>query len=104
VIGFLTVATIAYALILVVVVAVSLIVIGRVLWSIGTTLGRISGGLAIVQRQTAPLAGYVDALNEGLSTVKTGLTSVAGHLSDADDELAMAMGEPVAGQPTSNVA
>ena len=103
-IGFLTVATIAYALILVVVVAVSLIVIGRVLWSIGTTLGRISGGLAIVQRQTAPLAGYVDALNEGLSTVSAGPASVAGHLSDAHDELALSMGDPLAGRPTSNVA
>ena len=103
-IGFLAVATIVYALILVVIVAVSLIVIGRALSSVGTTLGKISGGLKVVERQTAPLAGYVDALNEGLSTVSTGLTSVAGHLSDADDELAMAMGEPVAGQPTSNVA
>jgi uncharacterized protein YoxC len=104
VIGFLTVVTIVYALILVVVVAVSLVVIGRVLWSVGTTLGKISGGLTVVERQTAPLGGYVDALNEGLGSVSTELTSVAGHLSDADDELAMAMGEAVAGKPTSNVA
>jgi uncharacterized protein YoxC len=104
VIGFLTVVTVAFVLVLVVVVAVSLIIVGRTLWSVGTTLGKIAGGLKVVERQTAPLAGYVDALNEGLSTVKTGLTSVAGHLSDANDELAMAMGEPVAGQPTSNVA
>lgn len=103
-IGVLTVVTVAYALVLVVVVAVSLIVIGRALWSLGTTLGQISGGLKVVERQTAPLAGYVDALNGGLSAVSAGLTSVAGHLSDADDELAMAMGEPVAGQPTSQVA
>lgn len=103
-IGFLTVVTIAYVLVLVVVVAVSLIIVGRALWSLGTTLGQISGGLKVVEEQTAPLAGYIDALNGGLSTVSAGLTSVAGHLSDADDELAMAMGEPVAGQPTTNVA
>ncbi len=103
-IGFLTVITVAYVLVLVVVVAVSLIIVGRALWSLGTTLGQISGGLKVVEQQTAPLAGYVDALNGGLSTVSEGLTSVAGHLSDADDELAMAMGEPVAGQPITNVA
>ena len=103
-IAFLTVVTIIYALVLVVVVAVSLIVVGRALWSLGTTLGQIFGGLKVVERQTAPLAGYLDALHEGLGSVSRGLTSVAGHLSDADDELAMAMGEPVAGQPTSNVA
>lgn len=103
-IGFLTVVTIVYVLVLVVVVAVSLIIVGRALWSLGTTLGHISGGLKVVERQTAPLAGYIDALNGGLTTVSAGLTSVAGHLSDADNELAMAMGEPVAGQPTTNVA
>lgn len=103
-IGFLTVVTIAYVLVLVVVVAVSLVIVGRALWSLGTTLGQISGGLKVVEEQTAPLAGYIDALNGGLSTVSAGLTSVAGHLSEADDELAMAMGEPVAGQPSSNVA
>jgi len=104
VIGILTVITVVYVLALVVVVAVSLIIVGRALWSVGTTLGKIAGGLKVVERQTAPLAGYVDALNEGLGAVSEGLASVAGHLSDADDELAMAMGEPVAGQPTSNVA
>lgn len=103
-IELLTAVTVGYALVLVVVIAVSLIVVGWGLWSIGTTLGRIAGGLKVVERQTAPLGGYVDALNGGLTTVKDGLLSVAGHLSDADDELAMAMGEPVAGQPTSNVA
>lgn len=103
-IGLLTVITVIYALVLVVVVAVSLIIVGRALWSLGTTLGQISGGLKVVEQQTAPLAGYLDALNGGLSTVSVGLASVAGHLSDADDELAMAMGEPVAGQPLSNVA
>lgn len=103
-IGFLTVVTIVYVLILVVVLAVSLILIARSLWSLGTTLGKISGGLKVVEAQTAPLGGYVTALNDGLGNVATGLVSVAGHLTAADDELAMAMGEPVSGQPVSNAA
>ncbi len=103
-IGLLAVVTLVYAVILVVVLAVSLITIGRALWSIETTLGRISAGLKVVERQTAPLGGYVSALNDGLATVSTGLGSVAGHLSGADDELAVALGEPVAGAATARVA
>lgn len=103
-IGVLTAVTVVYVLVLVVVIAISLILVGRALWSLGTTLGHISGGLTVVEQQTAPLAGYVDALNGGLSAVSVGLTSVATHLTDADDELAMAMGEPTSGQLTSNVA
>lgn len=103
-IGFLTAITIGYVVVLIVVLAISLIVVGRALWSLGTTLSGIAGGLKVVERQTAPLGGYVDALNGGLGAVNAGLGSVAGHLTAADDELAMALGEPVSGQPAANAA
>ena len=44
-IGFLTAITIGYVVVLVVVLAISLIVVGRALWSLGTTLSGIAGGL-----------------------------------------------------------
>ena len=103
-IEFLTVVTIGYVVVLVVVLAISLILVGRALWSLGTTISQIAGGLKVVERQTAPLGGYVDALNGGLGAVNAGLGSVAGHLTAADDELAMAMGEPVSGRPTATAA
>lgn len=103
-IGVLTAITVLYALALVAVVAATLITVGLALWSAGTNLGRIAEGLKVVEQQTAPLGGYVTALNDGLSTVSTGLGSVAGHLSAADDELAMALGEPVAGAASDKVA
>lgn len=103
-IGLLTAVTILYAFLLVAVVAAGLITIGLALWSTGTNVIRIAEGLKVVERQTAPLGGYVTALNDGLTTVSTGLRSVAGHLSSADDELATALGEPIAGAAASRVA
>lgn len=93
-IELLTAVTVVYAVILVVVVAASLIVIGLALRSIGGNLGRIADGLKIVERQTAPLTGYVTALNDGLGQVADGLATTAHHLDEADAELAAAMGEP----------
>ena len=103
-IGFLTIVTVIYALILVAVVAATLVFVGRTLWRIGTTLGGIAGGLAVVESQTAPLAGYVDALNDGLGSVARDLASTAGHLSAADDELGIALGDPVPDRSAANVA
>ena len=77
---FLTWVTVVYALVLVVVLAVSLLLIVYYLWSIGTTLGKIRAGLLVVRDQTAPLAGHVEAINGALSVV-------AGDLSDARDDL-----------------
>lgn len=93
-IELLTVLSVGYVAVLVIVVAVSLIVIGRVLWSVAGSLGRIADGLLIVERQTAPLSDYVTALNDGLGQVAVGLAGTAEHLDAADDELAGAMGEP----------
>ncbi len=93
-IELLTVVSVGYVAVLVIVVAVSLIVIGRVLWSVAGSLGRIADGLLVVERQTAPLSGYVMALNDGLGQVAAALAETAEHLDVADDELAGAMGEP----------
>lgn len=93
-IELLTALTVGYAVVLVVVVAVSLIVIGRTLWSVAGSLDQIADGLRIVERQTAPLAGYVTALNDGLGQVAAGLLETAEHLDGADAGLAGTMGEP----------
>ena len=54
--AFLTWATVIYALVLVVVLAVSLIAILFYLWSIGTTLGKIRAGLLIVRDRGIPVS------------------------------------------------
>ena len=91
---FLTIVTVAYAVILVLVLAVSLITIAVLLWRVGTTLGQIAGGLQVVRQQTAPLGQHVDALNGSLAAVSEGLQSAAGHLAAADERIGAAMGEP----------
>jgi len=83
-ITFLTWVTIIYAVVLVVVLAVSLIAILYYLWSIGTTLGKIGAGLGLVRQQTAPLGVYIEAINAALSTVSTGLSGALDDLADVD--------------------
>ena len=92
-IAFLTWVTAIYALVLVVVLAVSLIAILYYLWSIGTTLGKIHAGLGIVRDQTAPLSGHVEAINGALGMVAEGLSSALDDLSATDAALAQVMGE-----------
>ncbi len=96
-IGFLTVATIVYALVLVVVLAVSLIAILYYLWSIGTTLGKIRDGLLVVRDQTAPLSGHIEAINGALGAVASGFSGALEDLSSTDAALAEALGEPASG-------
>jgi len=103
-IEILTALTVAYAVVLVLAIAASVITVGLGLSRVADSLGRIAAGLTVVERQTAPLGGYVDALNGGLGEVAMGLTSVAANLTAADDELAIALGEPTSGRPTTNVA
>jgi len=101
VIAFLTAATIIYALVLVVVLAVSLTTILYYLWSIGTTLGKIRAGLGVVRDQTAPLSGHLEAINGALGSVAVGFTAALDDLAATDATLGELAGET---GPTSKVA
>jgi hypothetical protein len=92
-IEFLTAATLVYALILVVALAVSLSTILYYLWSIGTTLGRIRAGLGVVRDQTAPLGGQVTAINDALGQTAGGLARAREDLLAVDAALAELAGE-----------
>jgi hypothetical protein len=92
-IELLTVLTVAYAIILVLVLAATLITILYYLRKIGSTLGQIADGLQVVERQTAPLAEKIDAINGGLGAISTGLHGAAGHLAATDELLASVAGE-----------
>jgi hypothetical protein len=94
-ITFLTWVTLVYALVLVVVLAGSLIAIFYYLWSIGTTLSKISAGLGVVRRQTAPLGSQIDAINGALSAVGGGLGAALDDLAQVNAALAGLVGAPV---------
>lgn len=85
--------TVVYALVLVVVLAVSLIAILYYLWSIGTTLGKISAGLDVVRQQTRPLGGHIDAINGALSSVGAGLAGAFDDLAEVNEGLGGALGD-----------
>jgi hypothetical protein len=99
--AFLTWVTVIYALVLVVVLAVSLIAILYYLWSIGTTLGKIRAGLGVVRDQTAPLGGQIEAINGALGTVAVDLSAARDDLLSTDSALAQVMGEAT---PSDQVA
>ena len=92
-IAFLTWVTVIYALVLVVVLAVSLIAILYYLWSIGTTLGKIRAGLGIVRDQTAPLGAHIAGINGALGNVAVDLSAARDDLLAVDGALAEVMGE-----------
>ena len=91
---FLTWVTVIYAVVLVLVLAVSLIAILYYLWSIGTTLGKISAGLRVVREQTAPLGGHITAINGALESVRDGFGSALEDLSHTNAALGTVVGEP----------
>src|SRR5579871_6893501 len=91
---FLTWVTVIYAIILVLVLAVSLILIVYYLWSIGTTLGKISAGLGIVRQQTVPLGGHISAINGALGSVRDGLAAALEDLAHTNAALGAVVGEP----------
>jgi hypothetical protein len=93
VITFLTWVTVIYAVVLVLVLAVSLITILYYLWSIGTTLGKISGGLAAVREQTDPLGGHITAINGALQSVSEGLAGALEDLGHTNSALGVVVGE-----------
>jgi hypothetical protein len=92
-IAFLTWATVVYALVLVVVLAVSLATILYYLWSIGTTLAKIRDGLLVVRDQTAPLGGHVIAINGALDQVAGGFAGALDDLVATDAALGKLTGE-----------
>jgi hypothetical protein len=91
--AFLTAVTLIYAVVLVVVLAVSLITILYYLWSIGTTLGKIRAGLVVVRDQTAPLPGHLEAINGALGSVAAGFSGALEDLAATDAALAGLTGE-----------
>jgi hypothetical protein len=91
---FLTWVTVVYAIILVLVLAVSLILILYYLWSIGTTLGKISAGLSAVRQQTSPLGGHITAINGALESVRDGLGGALEDLAHTNTALGAVVGEP----------
>jgi hypothetical protein len=92
-IPFLTWVTVIYALVLVLVLAVSLITVLYYLWSIGTSLGKIRAGLGVVRDQTAPLAGQIEAINGALGVVAGDLSAARDDLLATNGALAQVMGE-----------
>ena len=94
--GFLASVTVVYALVLVLVLAVSLITILYYLWSIGTTLGKIRQGLGIVAEQTVPLSSHIDAINGALGSVAAGLSGALDDLAATDTALGQLTGEATA--------
>jgi hypothetical protein len=93
---FLAWVTVVYALVLVVVLAVSLITILYYLWSIGTTLAKIGAGLGVVRQQTAPLGGHITAINGALESVRDGLSGALDDLAHTNAALGTVVGEPPA--------
>ena len=91
--GFLAAVTLVYAVVLVVVLALSLITILYYLWSIGTTLGKIRAGLELVRDQTAPLGGHLEAINGALGAVAGGLSGALDDLAATDTALSGLTGE-----------
>jgi len=63
--------TVAYAAVLVLALAASLIAMLVQLWRIGTVLGEVGTSLRDVATETSPLGGYLKALHETFSDVAT---------------------------------
>ena len=82
----------AYAVVLVVVLAVSLFAILWVLRSIGGRLGQVAEALHRVETNTAPLGRHVGAINGGLTSVAEELGSTLAHMDQTDQHLATVAG------------
>ena len=79
--------SIVYAAILVPILALTVSLIILTLVSVDSALSKIADGLKVVERQTAPMEGHMEAINEGLSAIAGGFRSVEGHLVAADGSL-----------------
>jgi len=83
----LTMLSLGYVIILVVALAVSLISILTYMVKIASALGSIKNGLLMVEGNTRPLAGHLNAINQGLTSVSDGFQLVDAHLEDSDRSL-----------------
>ncbi len=83
----LTWVTVAYFVILVLMLAVGLIAILTTLMSVAKKLGAISGGLKQVEQNTAPLNGGVEKLNGSLSDLAGGLMVAESNFASANEHL-----------------
>lgn len=85
--------TIAYAVILVLTLAIGLIVILVTLMSVGTKLGGIAAGLKLVETQTAPLNPAMEKLNDSLGTLAGGLQAAETNFTNARQHVEVALGD-----------
>lgn len=79
--------TIAYFVVLVLVLAVGLITILTTLMSVARKLGAISEGLRQVEKQTAPLNAGVEKLNGSLGSLAGGLMVAETSFASANEHL-----------------
>jgi ABC-type transporter Mla subunit MlaD len=79
--------TIVYFVVLVLVLAVGLIAILKTLMSVAEKLGKISGGLQQVEKNTAPLNAGVEKLNGSLGSLAGGLMVAESSFASADQHL-----------------
>ena len=83
----LTWVTIGYFVVLVLTLAVGLIAILTTLMSVAKKLGQISGGLKVVEQNTAPLNGGIEKLNGSLSGLAGGLMVAESSFVSANEHL-----------------
>lgn len=81
-----------YLAVLVAVLAITTVAGAFYLWRISVTLRKIAVGLRAVQGHTAPLAGHIQAANEGLGAIARSLSSARDHLLAVDEGLAAVTG------------
>ncbi len=79
--------TIAYFVVLVLVLAVGLIAIWTTLMSVAKKLGAISGGLQQVEQNTQPLNAGVEKLNGSLGNLAGGLMVAESSFVSANEHL-----------------
>jgi len=79
--NLLVVLSLGVTLAIVLVLVAYLLAIIVTLWSAGTTLKKLAGGLVAVRDNTRPLPEDIPAINGALSALLTGLLEVNGNLA-----------------------
>ena len=75
-------ASLAVTAAVVLVLVVYLLGITYALWSTGSNLQKLAGGLIAVRDNTDPLGEHIQAINGGLSALLSGLLAVNNNLAD----------------------
>lgn len=91
--------TLAYVAILVPTLAASLIAILVYLRRIAGSLEQIGGGLGVVNRNTAPLAGHLDGVHAASIQLADGMTEAREHFTNAATELTAVIQPHLAARP-----